>query len=391
MKLYLDMVGGISGDMTLAGLIGLGADIDKFHASMNSLSIASEFEIEIGTALKGAIGGVKVDVIEKSAGHVHRNLNDINEIIMSSGISKKAKALSKSIFYELAVAEASVHLAKVEDVHFHEVGAVDSIVDIIGCAVLIDLLNIDEVYYRSVPLGQGFTMSQHGKIPLPAPATLKLLEGMTVSFNDTKAETVTPTGAAILKGLSAKKLDNRAINIIKSSTGCGTKDFDIPNILRCILFEEDQKSWGLDEKLLVLECNLDDITGEVLSDASERLMESGALDVWNTPIFMKKGRPAYMLSVLTDLEKAESLRKIIFEHTTTLGIREYHIDRKSLKRKIEKVETGLGPVNVKKAYIGKKQIKQKIEFEDLKIISRNKEIPIKKLKGTVRDSSLHSE
>lgn len=391
MKLYLDMVGGISGDMTLAGLIGLGADIDRFHAFMNSLSIAGEFEIEIGTALKGAIGAVKVDVIEKSAGHVHRNLYDINEIIMSSGISKRAKMLSGNIFHELAAAEASVHLAKVEDVHFHEVGAVDSIVDIIGCAVLIDLLDIDEVYYRSVPLGQGFTMSQHGRIPLPAPATLKLLEGMTVSFNDIKAETVTPTGAAILKGLRAKKLDSRAISIIKSSTGCGSKDFDIPNILRCILFEETGKSWARDEKLLVLECNLDDITGEVLSDAANRLMDCGVLDVWTTPIFMKKGRPAYKLSVLTDDEKSESIRRIIFEHTTTLGIREYHIDRKSLKRKIEKVETGFGAVRVKKAYTGNMMVKQKMEFEDLKRISKDSGMSVRRLNDKVRDSSLRSE
>lgn len=391
MKLYLDMVGGVSGDMTLAGLIGLGADMDRFTKSMDSLSISSEFEIEISTVLKGAIGGIKVDVLEKSKGHVHRNLQDINEIIMKSSISKRAKTIANSILYELAVAEASVHMEKVEDVHFHEVGAVDSIVDIIGCAVLIDLLDIDEVYYSSIPLGQGFVMSQHGRIPLPAPATLKLLEGMTVSFTDIKAETVTPTGAAILKGLKAKKLDSRAINIIKSSTGCGTKDFNIPNILRCILFEEDMKAWHRDERLLVLECNLDDITGEMLSDAAEKLMNEGALDVWTTPIFMKKGRPAYKLSVLTDDEKAESLRRIVFEHTTTLGIREYHVDRKSMKRKIEKVEAGFGSVRIKKAYIGNKTIKIKAEFEDLKKLSKDSGTSVKHLSDKVRDSSLHSE
>ena len=238
MNLYLDIVGGISGDMMLSSLLGLGVNYDRFIEVMSTLSISDEFEISLSQASKGAIGGNKVDVILKEDfPFVHRNLSDIINIIDNSEISARAKYMARKIFTVLAEAEATVHLAKVEDVHFHEVGAVDSIVDIIGTAVLIDMLDIETIYCSEIPLGSGFTWSQHGKIPLPAPATLNLLEDMKVRLTNLQAETVTPTGAAILKGLNAKQASNLSMMIKKTSIGCGTKNFDIPNILRAILFQ----------------------------------------------------------------------------------------------------------------------------------------------------------
>lgn len=378
MNLYLDIVGGISGDMTLSTLLGLGANYDKFIELMNTLSIKGEFEIRLSQISKGAIGGNKVEVILKDDNtFVHRNLGDIVKLIDSSKISPRAKYLSKKIFTALALSEAKVHLCSIDEVHFHEVGAVDSIVDIIGSAVLIDMLDIEEVYYSEIPLGSGFTWSQHGKIPLPAPATLNLLEGMQVRFTSLKAETVTPTGAAILKGLDAKYALELSMKIKATSIGCGTKDFDIPNILRGILFEP--KEGYIREKLALLSCNLDDMTGELMGNAMDELFESGALDVWFTPIVMKKSRPAYKLSVLTRMDLKDKITKTIFEQTTTLGIREQIIDRKSLKRQIRYLSTQSGSVRIKEAYLDNKKVNSKMEFEDLKAISKKKSIPIRKL------------
>ncbi len=378
MNLYLDIVGGISGDMTLSTLLGLGANYDKFIELMNTLSIKDEFEIRLSQISKGAIGGNKVEVILKDDNtFVHRNLGDIVKLIDSSKISPRAKYLSKKIFTALALSEAKVHLCSIDEVHFHEVGAVDSIVDIIGSAVLIDMLDIEEVYYSEIPLGSGFTWSQHGKIPLPAPATLNLLEGMQVRFTSLKAETVTPTGAAILKGLDAKYALELSMKIKATSIGCGTKDFDIPNILRGILFEP--KEGYIREKLALLSCNLDDMTGELMGNAMDELFESGALDVWFTPIVMKKSRPAYKLSVLTRMDLKDKITKTIFEQTTTLGIREQIIDRKSLKRQIRYLSTQSGSVRIKEAYLDNKKVNSKMEFEDLKAISKKKSIPIRKL------------
>ncbi|WP_347353615.1 nickel pincer cofactor biosynthesis protein LarC [Acetoanaerobium noterae] len=378
MNLYLDIVGGISGDMMLSSLLGLGVNYDRFIEVMSTLSISDEFEISLSQASKGAIGGNKVDVILKEdSPFVHRNLSDIINIIDNSEISSRAKYMARKIFTVLAEAEAKVHLAKVEDVHFHEVGAVDSIVDIIGTAVLIDMLDIETIYCSEIPLGSGFTWSQHGKIPLPAPATLNLLEDMKVRLTNLQAETVTPTGAAILKGLNAKQVSNLSMKIMKTSIGCGTKNFDIPNILRAILFQPND--YYIREKLAVLSCNLDDMTGELMGNAMEELFDAGALDVWFSPIMMKKSRPAYKLEVLTTMHQKEAISKVIFEQTTTIGIREQIIDRKSLKRKIRSQKTELGSIRIKEAYLGYKKINQKPEFEDLKALAKKKGVTVRSL------------
>ena len=378
MNLYLDIVGGISGDMMLSSLLGLGVNYDRFIEVMSTLSISDEFEISLSQASKGAIGGNKVDVILKENSlFVHRNLSDIINIIDNSEISSRAKYMSRKIFTVLAEAEAKVHLAKIEDVHFHEVGAVDSIVDIIGTAVLIDMLDIETIYCSEIPLGSGFTWSQHGKIPLPAPATLNLLEDMKVRLTNLQAETVTPTGAAILKGLNAKQVSNLSMKIMKTSIGCGTKNFDIPNILRAILFQPND--YYIREKLAVLSCNLDDMTGELMGNAMEELFDAGALDVWFSPIMMKKSRPAYKLEVLTTMHQKEAISKVIFEQTTTLGIREQIIDRKSLKRKLRYHNTELGSIRIKEAYLGDKKINQKPEFEDLKALAKKKGVTVRSL------------
>ena len=378
MNLYLDIVGGISGDMMLSTLLGLGANFDRFIELMNTLPINNEFEIKLSQISKGAIGGNKVDVIlSKDSSFVHRNLQDIIGLIDNSMISPRAKYMSKKIFTVLAKAEAKVHLCEVNEVHFHEVGAVDSIVDIIGSAVLLDMLDIEAIYYSEIPLGKGFVWSQHGKIPLPAPATLNLLEDMQVRFTELQAETVTPTGAAILKGLDAKFASSLSMKIKATSIGCGTKDFDFPNILRGIMFEPRQSY--ISEKLIILSCNLDDMTGELMGNAMDELFDAGALDVWFTPIVMKKSRPAYKLQVLTNIDLKEKITKTVFEQTTTLGIREQIVDRKSLKRQIRYQKTELGRIRIKEAYLGDKIINKKAEFEDLKAISKKKSIPVRKI------------
>lgn len=237
MNLYLDAVGGISGDMFISSI--LGTEIiskEDFLSEMDKISIHDEFKLEIEDTMKGAISGKSFKVLHEE-GHHHRHLEDVDKIIDESDLSEKVKANAKGIFRVLAEAEAKVHQTTVDHVHFHEVGAVDSIVDIIGACILIEKLNIEEIYASPLPISQGFVNVAHGKMPLPAPATLILLEGMETRYTDCRKETVTPTGAAILKYFGTKfEMPNMIIE--KSGTGCGQLEFEYPNILRAILFKK---------------------------------------------------------------------------------------------------------------------------------------------------------
>lgn len=391
MNLYLDIAGGISGDMFLATLLGLGVDEEHFRQEMKKLSIRDEFDIQIYPMKKGSIEGLKADVLLKDHQrehshhhthqehgehhhHHHRNFEDIKAIIQSSEISERAKEWALSVFLELAKAEAKVHGTTVEQVHFHEVGAVDSIVDIVGGCVLIDLLDIDQIYYNSLPMGAGQVQTEHGLMPIPAPATLLLMESMTTRMTPPYGEMVTPTGAALLRGLGAKAMPFGNMCIRKTSIGCGQKDFEIPNILRGILFDWDDSEDGwIKEPLLVLSCNLDDMTGEMMADAVDALMEAGAFDAWSQPIIMKKGRPAYMLQALIDAQSRKKMTEIFFERTTTLGVRCAPVERTALRRTEEQMQTPWGEVRTKVVH-RPGGIDYKMEFEDLKQIAYNKNI-----------------
>ncbi len=360
MNLYLDITGGVSEDMIFSALLGLGADYDRFMKEMATLSIRDEFEMRLSQTSKGAIGEAKADVILKEdKPFVHRNLGDVVDIIESSGIAKIAKDMAKNIFTVLE--EAKGHTTE-----FHEVVSTEVIVRIIGTAVLVDMLGIESVYCSEIQLGNKVVNSKN----LSTTLTLNLLEDMNVRFTNRQSEIITPAGVAILKGLKTRQIPNLSMKIKKSFVVYGSEDFDIPNVLIAILFEEDKDY--IREKLVVLSCNLDDMTGEFMGNAMEELFDAGALDVWFSPIFMKKNRPAYKLEVLTDINLKETISKIIFEQTTTLGIREKIVDRTSLQRKFRYQDTEFGRIRVKEAYIGNRKIKEKAEFEDIKALAKGK-------------------
>lgn len=387
MDLYLDIVGGISGDMFMAALLGLGADWERFQKIMQTLVIHEEFDINLETARKGSIAGLQAKVVVKGSPkhHDHRHVEDIFHIIDTSGISQRAKQLSKTAFTRLGEAEAEIHGLTLDQVHFHEVGAVDSIVDIIGVCVLIDMLNIRKVYYNTLPMGGGWAKMAHGSMPLPAPATLKLMEGMKVRISSERGERVTPTGAALLAALKAESMDSASIRIVKTSISCGQRDFERPNILRGILFESEMQSEER-ERLFLVETNIDDMTGELIAEAAETLRKGGARDVWIVPILMKKGRPAYTLSALTDESFRSGIERLFFEVTTTLGVRVIPLQRKALRRTISKYKIGYGEIKVKTAYLTDGRTKRKAEFEDLKRLSESAEISVLKLKNTMQSA-----
>ncbi|KYH30365.1 MULTISPECIES: nickel pincer cofactor biosynthesis protein LarC [Clostridium] len=430
--LYYDCFAGISGDMNLGAMIDLGVDKDFLIRELSKLRMDSEFEIKVGKESRKGIEGTKVDVILKHNDeaccdeehgqtkthhehihedgythehsqdhnhshnhhdvhshshshnhHVHRNLEHIEKIINSSELNDNVKKMSLNMFRKVAEAEAKVHGKPLYEVHFHEVGAVDSIVDIVGAAICLDYLKVDKVMASSVELGGGFVKCAHGLIPVPAPATVEILKGIPVKTGIVPFETTTPTGAAILASSVDEFSDMKDFTIEKIGYGVGGRDTEIPNVLRVYLGKKKTKELHINtedkDEAYVLECNIDDMNPEIYEYIIERLFNKGALDVYRIPILMKKERLGVILSVLCRKENKEDIKEIIFKETTTLGIREYKISRTKLKREFQTVDTIYGKVSVKKAYYKGKLIKAKPEYEDCRKLAEDNSEPIKNI------------
>ncbi len=377
MVLYLDCVSGVSGDMTLAALLDTGLiDIDYLKEQLKSVKIGS-YNIEIKKSIKKGITGTTFSVVIGDHSHGHTTYGDIVRLIEDSGITPGAKEISKRIFASLAQAEARIHGVNIDRVTFHEVGAVDSIIDIVGVGICVDYLKIDSIHCSPVHIGRGFVTCHHGRIPLPAPAALELLKGIPIYDTGIQKELVTPTGAAIISSLS-KEYGNIPPMIVKAvGYGCGSHNLDIPNILRVIVGESMEYTGC--EDITVLETNLDDVTGEVIGYTMDRLFEAGALEVYNTPVYMKKNRPGVKITVLCkDIDKGK-IYNIFFEETTTLGVREYTVKRIALDRKAITFKSGFGDVGVKLAIRDGIVIKASPEYEDCKIIAKRENIPLMKV------------
>lgn len=306
--------------------------------------------------------------------HEHRTLAVIERMIKNSGLNDAIKKMSMKIFMEVAKAEGKIHNKPVEEVHFHEVGAVDSIVDIIGTAICLDYLKPDRILCSRVELGGGFVKCAHGLFPVPAPATAEILTGVPVHLGRVQSETTTPTGAAILKATVDEFVDSPDFTPSGIAYGLGTKDFAIPNVLRVFLVETETIQR---ETLYMAETNLDDMNPEIFSFLEERLFKAGARDVYKTPVIMKKGRPAIVLSVLCVEKHLETMESIIFEETTSIGVRSYPVKRKALKRTLEQIMTPYGHVTVKKSGDGKKVFNIKPEYEDCRHIAIAHGVPLK--------------
>jgi uncharacterized protein (TIGR00299 family) protein len=380
--LYFDCFAGISGDMTLSALIDLGVDVEKLVGELKKLHLDG-WELRLSKTSKHGIGAKYMEVItEEHVLHVHRTMADIARIIDDSEITDGAKALAKRIFMRLAVAEAKIHGATPDKVHFHEVGAVDSIIDITGTAICIDLLAPDKICASVLHDGHGFAECRHGMIPVPVPAVTEVLaaEGIRFKQLDVEGELMTPTGAAIIAELAESFGPMPEMKIIHTGYGAGTKDFPIPNLLRIVYGEMTAAKTPEQDAatVTVIETNIDDSTPEILGYVMERLLEAGARDVFFTPAYMKKCRPATQISVICDTADIPAMENILFTETSTIGLRKYRVERTCLPRKSVTVSTPYGEIKAKETTFGNTS-RIAIEYEDARRIAREKDIPLRGL------------
>jgi len=319
--------------------------------------------------------------------HHHRNLNDIENIINSSDLNDKVKKLSLNMFMRVAEAEAKVHGKTLYEVHFHEVGAIDSIIDMVGAAICLDYLKVDRIIASPVQVGGGFVKCAHGLMPVPAPATVEILKNIPINTGIVQFETTTPTGAAIIAANVEEFTQKVDFSIKKIAYGIGHRDLEIPNVLRVYLGEKESSE--IVEEQYILETNIDDMNPEIYGYVEEKLFEVGALDVFKTPIFMKKGRPGIKLSVLTNEKVEKDVLDVIFEETTSIGVRKYKVEKIMLNREFSKVKTEYGDITIKKSYYKGNLVKYKPEYEECKTIAKEKNIAIDKVYKAVYQQDIN--
>lgn len=391
--LYLDATAGIAGDMTVAALLDLGLPFDYLQQELAKLGLPEGsyalFEQPVarqGVAARHFLVRLPADEHHHHGhhdNHHHRSYADIRAMIAASGITVRAKELAQRIFLRLAEAEALAHQVAVDEVTFHEVGAVDSIVDIVGTAIGLDWLGVEQVYASAVPLGGGFVETAHGRLPVPAPATAELMKGLAVHGRCGNGERVTPTGAAILAALAQPLLALPAMTVEGVGHGAGTKDFDdCPNILRALLGVTTAEAH---ETVIEASCNLDDVTPEVLGYVLEVLLAEGALDAWHTAIQMKKQRPGIQLSFLCRPDSYEQLARLVMAETGTLGIRYHQLQRTVQQRQVEQHATAWGVVRFKRSGQG-----LKAEYDDCRRIAREQGLPLREVQRRLLEEFEHA-
>ncbi|SEL26905.1 hypothetical protein SAMN05444354_10569 [Stigmatella aurantiaca] len=374
--LYLEPVGGIAGDMFLAAGVDLGLSPEAIAQALGGLKVPG-WKLAVSRAVRHAISGTHLDVVlEAREAHPHRAYADIQRLIEAADtLPPRAKERALAVFQAIGEAEAKVHGVPLEEIHFHEVGAVDSIVDICGAAVVLELLGNPEVYAAPPPLGSGTIRVAHGSMPIPVPATLELLRDVPVRFEGV-GELTTPTGAALLKVLA--RIGHAPDFIVERvGYGVGTKDFkDRPNVLRASLGRAEARA---DEGLWVVEANLDDSTPQLLGHLMERLLEQGAKDAWVVPAVMKKGRPGHLVGVLVEGGQRETVMDTVLRESTTLGVRYHRVERHALERDWVEVETPWGPVRVKRGLRAGEVLNAHPEFEDCRQVAEKAGVPLKQV------------
>jgi len=371
--LYIDPFSGISGDMFIGALLDLGLPISELRDELSKLNLPG-YKLTEGRTTRKNIAGTKFSV-EVSNDKKARNLSDIESIISESGLDDDIKERAIGMFMTLAVIEAEVHDTTTDGIHFHEVGAVDAIVDIVGSCIALKLLGVERVRSARVQVGTGFVECQHGTIPIPSPATIKLLEGIPIYSTGIKEELVTPTGALILKELVDEWGNIPEMKIERVGYGAGERELSHPNLLRVYLGNAEVSDGYEVDEVVLLETNIDDMTPEIFGYVSELLFKTGALDVWTTPVYMKKNRPAFTLSVLVDEEKVDDVLSVLFNETTSFGVRWSRLMRYKLAREIIKVDTGFGEVRVKVGRVRDRVIRISPEYEDCSEIAKESNIP----------------
>lgn len=369
---FIDCFSGASGDKFLGALVGAGLDPDVLRERLALLDVGG-YAIEVSEVRRAGVAGTKVDVVVEE-GQRARDWRAIRGLIGSSRLSDATKRIALDAFGRLAVAEAAAHRVAVDDVHFHEVGAVDSIVDIVGAAIGIVELGIDEVWSTPVRLGHGSVMTSHGLLPIPAPATAELLRGVPAYAGELEGEMTTPTGAALLRALVTRWASMPPMSSTSEGWGAGSRDLAIPNLLRLTLGDLELGGGGLTE-VAVLESTIDHTTPELLAATLDLALEEGALDAWSDPVSMKKGRLGTEITVLTRPEDAARLTDLLMLHTGTLGVRRTLTWRQTSPRHIETITTTLGTVRVKVQGSGA-SLRVRPENDDVVAIARATGMPL---------------
>ncbi len=391
--LYYDCFAGISGDMNLGAMIDLGVDPLFLTEELQKLNIDG-FHLEISKDSRRGISGTKATVvIENPDNEKHRHLHHIEELISQSSLSDRVKTNALKIFYLIAEAEAKVHRIDIQRVHFHEVGALDSIADIVGAAICLDYLNVDKVISSPIQLGGGMVKCAHGIMPVPAPATAEIVQHVPVKTGLVQHEATTPTGAAILVALVDEFTDQVNLPIQKIAYGIGQRDIsDVPNVLRVYLLESKMELDNTSsEEAMMVECTIDDMNPEWYEFLIQKLFDAGASDVYLTPVVMKKSRPANKLSVLCSRRLLPEIKATIFNHSTSIGLREYSVAKTVLQREEKEIETELGKVRVKVSYYEGKEIHAKPESEDLRKLASQHGLTLNEVEKIIAKSIYNSK
>ena len=377
---YFDCFSGISGDMTVGALIDLGLPLEKLTEDLATLPVGG-YTLAVDREERHHIAGTRFSVRLDEKDHEHRTFGDIDRMLAASRLKPRVVDLARSIFLHLAEAEGKIHRKPIEKVAFHEVGAVDSIVDIVGTAIGVTLLGIDEVHASPLPAGKGFVTSMHGRLPVPAPATAELMRGMPVYGDEAAGELVTPTGAAILRTLCKTYGAMPAMVLDRVGYGVGRRERkDRPNLLRIFVGKPWPAAAYVSDRVWMIETNIDDLNPEIYEHLMERLFEKGAVDVALCPIQMKKNRPGVLLKVIGPEGLRDDLVRCIFSESSTIGVRYYPVDRRKLIRRDEKVTTRFGEVAVKVSEsLDGEMFNVAPEYESCRKIAVEKGLPLKKV------------
>ena len=382
---YFDCASGASGDMILGALVDAGCPVAAIEAALSALGVTG-WRLAPRPVQRGGLHGTLMGIETDPAQRFH-DLGALLEPVKRSALSDQAKARATAVLTRLGEAEARVHGVPLEAVHFHEVGALDTLVDVVGAVAALDALGIEAVHVSPLPLGGGTVETAHGRLPVPAPATAELLRGFPVYDNGVRVELVTPTGAAILTTLGVPRpVPTMTLEAI--GWGAGTRELVIPNLLRVLVGEATEPAGVATDTVTVIETTIDDMSPQLYEPLMERLFEAGALDVYLTPVTMKRSRPGILLTVLAPPERAPDVWTLVFRETTTIGVRWREMHRTVLPRELVRLETSLGPVTFKLSRLGERVVTATPEFEEVRRLARDRGLPVREALERVRRDGL---
>jgi uncharacterized protein (TIGR00299 family) protein len=385
--LYFDCFAGASGDMILGALVGVGVDAHALTERLSLLDVTG-YEVRFETVDRSGISATYAKV-HTAHEHAHRHLGDILKIIYESRLSDGVKDRAARIFSRLAEAEARVHNVAVEQIHFHEVGALDAIIDVVGACIGFELLGVERFACSELHVGSGMVEMAHGRFPVPPPAVAELLKDAPIYSSDIKGELVTPTGAAIISTVCLEFGRIPVMKIERTGYGAGTREYEkFPNVLRLMLGDDANTEAATEERLMIVETNIDDMSPQVYGHVLDEALKRGALDCYFTPVQMKKNRPGVLISILCRLSERDAMCELLLTETTTLGVRFYEVLRRALAREMVRVETEFGPIDVKVARLDGRIVKEMPEYEQCRAAAEKANVPLQQVERAARISFL---